>query len=46
MSNPNTIAIDLLQDYTGDEPTGAVFIEGKYNFIKKSMQITSTLVFT
>ncbi len=35
MSNPNTIATDLLQDYTGDAPTREVLIEGKYNFIKE-----------
>jgi hypothetical protein len=35
MSNPNPIATDLLQDYTGDVPTQEVLVEGKYNFIKE-----------
>lgn len=35
MSNPNAIATDLLQDYTGDVPTREALIVGNYNFIKE-----------
>ncbi|MFX0016790.1 MAG: hypothetical protein ACFE98_19500, partial [Candidatus Hermodarchaeota archaeon] len=35
ISNPNTIATDLLQDYTGDVTTEEVLIVGKHNFIKE-----------